>query len=94
MRDRPDQPLSDRKTRDRALILPVLGAVLLMPPLAGIFRLDAKIGGLPVGIIYVFLVWALLIAGAALLAPRLRDGPELPDGSGATDRDAPGAGDG
>ncbi len=94
MRDHPDQPLSDRKTRDRALILPVLGAVLLMPPVAGIFRLDAKIGGLPLGIIYVFLIWALLIVGTALLAPRLRDSPARPDASGATDRDAPGGGDG
>ena len=94
MRDRPDPPLSDRKTRDRALILPMLGAVLLLPPVAGIFRLDAKIGGLPVGILYVFLVWALLIAGAALLAPRLRDGPARPDGSGAADRDAANGGDG
>lgn len=44
-----------------------------MPPLAGISLIDEKIAGLPITLIYIFLVWALLIAGAAFLAGRLLD---------------------
>ena len=68
-----DQPLRDRKSRDRALILPLVGLILLMPPLAGVFQLDAKIAGVPVTLLYLFSVWAVLIAGAAALSWRLRD---------------------
>ena len=80
--DRSDQPLRHRKTRDRALILPLVGLILLTPPLAGIFQLDAKIAGVPFTAIYLFAVWALLIAGAAALSRQLRDGvgpAETPD---------------
>jgi len=72
--DRSDQSLRHRKTRDRARILPLVGLILLTPPLAGIFQLDAKIAGVPFTAIYLFAVWALLIAGAAALSRQLRDG--------------------
>ncbi len=74
--DRADQPLRHRKTRDRALILPLAGLILLTPPVAGVFHLDAKIAGVPFTLVYLFAVWALLIAGAAALSRRLRDGGE------------------
>lgn len=80
--DRSDQPLRHRKTRDRALILPLVGLILLTPPLAGIFQLDAKIAGVPFTAIYLFAAWGLLIAGAAALSRQLRDGAgpaETPD---------------
>ena len=67
-----DKPPADRRTRDRAIILPVVGAILLVPPVAGIFRLEATILGIPATLAYVFGVWALLIAAAALLSRRLR----------------------
>jgi len=73
MNDRADQDLRHRKTRDRALILPLVGLILLTPPVAGVFQLDAKIAGVPFTAIYLFAVWALLIAGAAALSRRLRD---------------------
>ncbi len=72
--DRADEPLRHRKTRDRALILPLAGLILLTPPVAGIFHLDAKIAGIPFTVVYLFAVWALLIAGSAALSRRLRDG--------------------
>lgn len=82
----PDRPLRDRKTRDRALILPVLGAVLLMPPIAGIFGLEAAIGGVPVPVLYVFAVWASLIAGTAFLARHLAPaGDDGEDGGASAD---------
>ena len=74
--DRADEPLRHRKTRDRALILPLAGLILLTPPVAGVFHLDAKIAGIPFTVVYLFAVWALLIAGAAALSRRLRDGDD------------------
>lgn len=75
---RAEPPLSDRKTRDRAMVLPAVGLILLMPPIAGIFLLDGRIGGVPVALAYLFLVWAGLIAGAAALAGRLRADLDAP----------------
>ena len=73
MRQRSDQPLRQRKARDRALILPLVGLLLLVPPIAAIFQIEARIGGVPFLLVYLFAVWAVLIAGAAGLAGRLRD---------------------
>ncbi len=88
MRQRPDQPLRQRKARDRALILPLVGLLLFTPPVAGIFEVEARVGGVPFLLVYLFAVWAVLIAGAAGLARRLRDidaagdaGGERPDES-------------
>ena len=78
MTNRVDQPLRHRKARDRALILPLVGLILLTPPIAGIFQLDAKIAGMPFTGVYLFLVWAILIAGAAMLSRQLRDHDETP----------------
>jgi len=80
-----DQPVRYDKVRDRALVLPLLGILLLVSPLAGISQLDAKPFGVPFTLIYLFSVWAVLIAGACALARRLRDGdaaispPDAPD---------------
>ena len=76
LNDRSDQPLRHRKTRDRAMILPLIGLILLTPPVAGIFQLDAKIAGLPFTGVYLFAVWAALIVGTALLSRRLGAGEE------------------
>lgn len=73
MSRRPHQPLRHRKARDRALILPLMGAFLFTPPVAGIFQLEMKIGGVPFLLIYLFAIWAALIAGAAALSGRLRE---------------------
>ncbi len=66
------QPQSTRKIADRALILPLLGCFLLLPPLAGIFQLDFRVFGIPVTALYLFGVWAVLIAGAAWLSRPLQ----------------------
>ena len=68
----PKRPLSDNKTSDRALILPLVGCLLLLPPMAGIFQLDLRVFGIPFTGIYLFGVWALLIAGAAILSRRVQ----------------------
>ena len=70
---RADRPLRHRKARDRAAILPLVGAILLLPPIAVIFRVDATLAGIPLLVVYVFAVWAGLILAAAALAPRLSE---------------------
>ena len=72
----PSRPLSDRKTSDRALVLLLVGCLLLMPPLAGIFQLDIRVLGIPFTGFYLFGVWAALIVGAALLSRRIRQGAD------------------
>lgn len=73
MTDRAHLQLARRKVRDQSIALLIAGAVLLMPPVAGVSLIDQDIGGIPFPIIYVFLVWIVLIFGAALLSRPLRD---------------------
>jgi len=89
MRARADQPLRHRKARDRAAILPLVGAVLFLPPAAAIYRVDMTVAGMPLLVVCVFGVWAALIAGAAALAPRLGESASAEDPGGA-DRPADG----
>jgi peptidoglycan/LPS O-acetylase OafA/YrhL len=79
---RPRQPLflaratyRRRRLRDAARLLPVVGVFLLVLPL---FWPE---GGAGRAVIFVFMVWALLIAFAALLAPGL-DEPDAPSAAG------------
>lgn len=60
-----------QKSLDRAVVLPIVGFLLLMPPLAGIFQVDAWIGFMPFTAIYLFVVWAVLIVAAAVLSRSL-----------------------
>ncbi|MGF1502530.1 MAG: hypothetical protein ACFBSD_12000 [Paracoccaceae bacterium] len=62
-----------RRLADRAAILPVLGTLLLMPPVAQAFAVEGRLFGVPIVILYVFVVWGALILLAARLAGRLRD---------------------
>lgn len=74
-----------RRLADAARLLPVVGVFLfLVPVLWHTGATEAPDTGR--GAIYLFAVWALLIAGAALLARRLgsEDQPDDQDG-----RDAP-----
>lgn len=66
-----ERPLNERKIRDRALVLPVVGLLLLMPPLAGIFQLEWRIAGVPFTAIYLFVVWAVLVGAARAQAREL-----------------------
>jgi len=74
--DRAELQLKRRKARDRSLVLLLVGAFLLLPPGAVLFQLDVWVFGAPFTLVYLFFVWACLIAGAALLARRLLDSDE------------------
>jgi hypothetical protein len=49
------------------LVLTLLGALLLLPPLVMVFNQPVSHGGVPQIVIYLFVVWLLLIGGTALL---------------------------
>lgn len=70
--------LRRRKTRDQSLILLFVGVILLMPPVAAIFDLDTKVGGIPTPLAYLFVVWAMLILGALFISRRLGPTDEAP----------------
>lgn len=64
-------PAGSGKSRDQAMILPLVGFVLLMPPFASIFELDLKLAGIPFTLVYLFAVWAGLIFCGWRLSRRL-----------------------
>ncbi len=72
-----ERPLRHRKARDRALILPAVGTMLFLPPIAQIFEINARVGGVPVVVLSIFAIWAALVLGAAILSRSLGE-PELP----------------
>lgn len=53
-----------RKIIGAAFFFTLFGAMALLPPLILLFRLDVRILGVPIETIYVFISWALLVAGA------------------------------
>jgi len=59
------------KAPDAAVVLPVFGMFLLLPPAISLFAAPVAIWGVPLIVLYVFGAWAGLICCAALLARRL-----------------------
>lgn len=86
-----ERPLSPR-TQNLAVLLPLLGLFLLMPPFIALFGAEPRAWGVPLAVAYLFGVWALLLVAAAWLARLLRprEAESLPpaDGEGKTDGDA------
>lgn len=85
------QPMAHRKAQDRAMILPIIGFALLMPPFGTAFELDAKIAGVPFTLIYLFAVWAGLILCGWRLSRVLSDAD--PGAGGGASRPADANGD-
>jgi len=69
------------KTLSLALLLPLAGLFLLMPPMVLVFSMPNDVAGLPVIVVYIFAVWGSLVIGAAWLARRLAPPPNLPPDS-------------
>ena len=70
-----------RRLRDAARMLPVLGAVIWLIPLMW-QREAGQTGGMAAAVVFVFVGWTLLIVLAALIARKLR-----PDDEAAIDPD-------
>lgn len=88
---------ADNRLRERALALPLLGLLLLSPPVLAMFGRAVYLAGIPLSYAYVFTVWLGLIALGAVLARRLPDGEPAdtaqaqPGASAARERAAPDA---
>ena len=66
------RPPIPARVRDAAVLLPVLGLVLFMPPVITLFAsAGAGVTGVPLIVVYVFGTWLGLIVAAALLSRRL-----------------------
>ena len=59
------------KTTHLALLLPLIGTFLLMPPAVLVFDLPINLGGIPLIVVYLFAIWGFLITGALILARQL-----------------------
>ncbi|MCF6327282.1 MAG: hypothetical protein L3J21_08325 [Devosiaceae bacterium] len=58
-----------------AKLLPVIGVVLILPPLVSVANVDANLFGFPAIITYMFAVWIFLILAAYLLQRKLPSSP-------------------
>ncbi|MDT8344960.1 MAG: hypothetical protein RQ752_11095 [Thermohalobaculum sp.] len=83
-----DAAFGVRKARDGALAVPLIGFILLMPPVAQIFAIDGRIAGVPVTVGYVFGVWLLLIVGARRIGARILETETVAEATGALHADA------
>lgn len=71
--------------RDAAVLLPVAGAILLLPPFIFVFAAPAFVAGVPLIVVYVFGVWMSLVLGAWLVARRRAREPDSANISVDTD---------
>ena len=70
----PTPPERSQRMREAAVLLPLVGLFLLLPPLIGLFAAPLDIGGVPLVVLYLFAVWL----GLVIAAMRLGRGLELP----------------
>ena len=68
MPERQRGPEGREKREDLAFIIPAAGLILLMPLVANLFVVRILVFGVPLEVVYLFLVWSLLVAGAVGLA--------------------------
>jgi hypothetical protein len=52
---------SGQRLRSAAVLVPVAGAFLLLPPFLPLFAAPVRVFGLPLIVLYIFGVWALLV---------------------------------
>lgn len=64
-------PTPSPRLRDAAVVLPLVGLFLLMPPVITLFVRPAEVAGVPLIVAYLFGVWLALIGCAALLGRRI-----------------------
>ena len=70
-----------RKLRGGMLLLTMMGACLMLPPLVYVFDQPIAHFGIPQIVLYLFALWLLLIVGTALLTHALpREGSEADPG--------------
>lgn len=60
-----------RRLESAALILPLLGVAMIVPPFISVFNAHRLVFGVPLVALYLFAVWGLLIVLTAILGRRL-----------------------
>ncbi len=71
IKEKPDSNAHRRKWQEAALIVPVLGLCLLIPPFISIFSIKISFFGVPLIVLYIFLVWITLILTTRFLSIKL-----------------------
>jgi len=66
-----EPPRSTPRLQSAAAVLPLLGLFLLMPPFILLFTSARAVLGIPLVVLYIFGVWAVLLAASWRLARRL-----------------------
>ncbi len=72
-----DNHVPPLRLRNAAMVVPLLGTLLLLPPLVALFTAPVTLFGIPLIVLYLFVLWAALIGAAFWLAHRL-DAPQPP----------------
>jgi len=70
-----ERRVDDGRASGAAVVLPLVGLFLLMPPIITLFAGSQGVAGVSLVVVYVFGVWAALIVCAALLARHLGEPP-------------------
>ena len=65
--------MTRRRRVAAAAFFTLFGTLAFLPPLVLLFRFDARVMGVPVETVYVFVLWFLLVAGARLFGRVLPD---------------------
>ena len=65
--------MTSRKLISAALFFTMFGVIAFLPPLVLLFRFDARVAGIPIEIVYIFVLWALLVVGALWFSRVLPD---------------------
>lgn len=60
-----------RRREQAAFMLPIAGALLIVPPLLTLFSGPYRIFGAPLHTVYLFTIWIALILGAVVAARRM-----------------------
>jgi len=80
----------NQRHREAALLIPLFGVFLILPPILGLFDGPHAIAGIPILHIYVFAVWLWLVGAGLWLSRRLGKlegdtSPREPEGPPADD---------
>ena len=81
-----DWETEEQGVRDAATLLPVVAAILLLPPFLLVAAAPVLVAGIPLIVVYVFSVWAIIILCAFLVGRRIsrrtREGGDPPETAG------------
>ncbi len=75
IKNRPATEEDARKRAEAVFAIQVLGVLLLLPPLLNLFNTRTVVFGVPLEVLYLFLVWLLLIACAVIISSKMPKAP-------------------